>query len=194
MITNTALTLLFSDESTGVSPIAEIGIENANTGATSSAACDVTLQVWGLVHGIALDTLTYRGSDSLKVRKHSNWNLYKAAQTDTILAADSTVISFVDSMKTTVFGELDSLRGELKWNLDSTKTANLLAANTKVTTADSLESLLKEVNELALKYVLPADTLLDSTNRAKLIDIAALCPLYHGPAVYDARRYLSLYR
>lgn len=77
-----------------------------------------------------------------------------------------------------------------EWGIDSLRADSLIKVNVKVTTVDSLESLWKEVNELALKYVLPKDTLLDSTNRAKLIDIAELCPLYYGPAVYQARALL----
>jgi len=93
-------------------------------------------------------------------------------------------------MKTTPFGRLNELETLMVWNMDSAYVDSLTNINSKITAADSIESLWKEVNELALKYVLPKDTLLDSTNRAKLIAIAELCPLCYGPAVYRARAYL----
>lgn len=92
----------------------QILIEDANSGYASGTACSLEYRDWGRIHGVALDTLTYE--DTITVPKLSKLALYKAALVDTILSTDSTVAAFVDSMKATAFGELESLTQEILRN------------------------------------------------------------------------------
>jgi len=137
-----------------------------------------------------MDTITYIG-DTVSARMWSRWTLYKAAQKDSVLQTDSIVMAFVATMRATVLGKLDSLDSQLIWGMDSTTAQLLSNANTKITATDSIGSLWKEVNSIALLKVLQLDTAYTGSDITKLEAISALCPDKYGPAIYKARELLT---
>jgi len=167
-----------------------IEINDASTNYNPANSCGWDYRGMAMIHGVAMDTITYLG-DTVSARMWSRWILYKAAQKDSSLQADSIVMAFVDTMRTTVLGKLDSLDIQMLWGMDSTAAKLLSDANTKITTTDSVGSLWKEVNSIALLKVLQLDTAYSGTDLTKLESISALCPDKYGPAVYKARDLLT---
>ena len=165
-------------------------LENSSQ-APSYSGCPVgEYRSLDLAHAVAMDTATYFG-DTIMSRFWSRWTLYQASKNDSLLQADSLVMAFADTMRATVYGILDSINGAMHWGINDS-VAGLLQDRIKtLTVSDSIGSLWKEVNDLAIASILKMDTAYGETEIAQLEAIGALCPQQHGPAVYIARALLT---
>ncbi len=78
----------------------------------------------------------------------------------------------------------------LTFPLDSATQAQLLGITTKVTPTDTLQSIYKEVLEIGVDHYFSGDSSWTGQHILDLRTYAALCPLKHGPGVYQARSLL----
>lgn len=166
----------------------------ASMGSISDTDCDSVPQFRSrnptAAKAIALDTLVFYGTDSIEAREWARLHLYRALRYDTIYIIDSTFTAFVDTMDLTAYRELDSIVGQLAFPLDSATEKHLLDANTKVVTADTLQSLFKEVLRIGIDHYFSNDSTWTGSDILYLREVAALCPLKYGPGVYQARSLL----
>ena len=113
---------------------------------------------------------------------------YKVIMDDSTLYNDSVLKHFADSIHTSSYGKLDSVNSMIPQLSDPTIIANYQTYNSGVTTTDSVESLLKIVNDLRLKGI---NNTLGSSDVTQLTNISKLCPFKYGEAVYYARSVLT---
>jgi hypothetical protein len=166
--------------------------QDASTSYTPNSDCDWwNSGMMGLVHGIALDTLSFTG-DTVRIQKLAKWSLFRAALADSILAADSIVATFVDSMRQTNVAMLDSIHSQLFFGITAGKVDGLISLLNNISPQDSIESLFVEVIEHTADLFADPDTLPNGSVMAALEAIAQLCPLEHGPSIYVAREALAI--
>jgi len=159
--------------------------EVADAGDTSNISCPVNFRNYDYLIKLALDSLTFRGSDSLSAERLAKLQLYRSVTRDSLLSLDSTLKAFADTFRLCDLGTLDTLDYQLKFNMAKSSASKLVADVNAVVAEDTIADLWKEVLVLAFSKCFDDDTstVLTQADTTRLFEIAESCPFKLGPAV-----------
>lgn len=170
------------------------------SGTTSGIDCSQLGIIGGpdndqVARGIALDTVTYYGSDSLVIREFSRLSLYRSLRYDTIYLIDSLFQAFKDSMDLTAYFVLDSMvriDTALVFPYEKDIIDSLLTVLDELVPTDTLQALYKEVLAIAVEHVWSGDSSWNESDVIRLREIAESCPFFYGDGVFLARSILPI--
>ncbi len=181
-----------------VTPIQAISLSTKNnikckyncngTNVGSGSAGDLLKISNGIAKKIVQDSVNFNQHQYEKALKWWNKkNLLTALLNDSIISPDSVLQQFKDSMQQAGFGILDSINGILcNPDNDTAIISPSITANLQAYAADKIDSNIKTINTICLVQQL-AGRDLNAQEKQQLEQIAQLCPLTDGVAVYMAR-------
>jgi hypothetical protein len=156
----------------------EINLVAANPGETSEYDCPVDFRNLNYLYRLALDSIIFNGADSLAVERLSKLELFRAVGADSILKLDSTLLAFRDTFRLSDLGRLDTIAGQMRFEMPKSTAVKLAADLTGISPQDTIAYMWKELLNMAYSKWADNDTttVLSGSDSTRLWNIGALYP------------------